>query len=280
MIDDNTPDAIATAQHLVALSEAAICPYEPEGYSQYAHVILPEGCKLQDISAALEKTQDTPNRKSGTVKLKSLDSLIAYAKEQAATATGYLYADPDSCTISAVFNDARGSAPGWRDHRAVLKFEHTPEFIKWKGNDRQPKEQGAFAEFIEDNMADIKPEDATTLLAVATTIQATSGITFSSAKRLQNGQNQLVYSETIDATAGKVGEGAITIPQTFELALRVFKNAEPWQFKARLKYRLHAGGVKFFYELDRPERVVEAAFKDYVEKVKEAGYTVLVGSPD
>lgn len=49
---------------------------------------------------------------------------------------------------------------------------------------------------------------------------------------------------------------------------------------ARLKYRLNQGSVKFWYELDRVERVVEDAFAGYVDKLRaESGYTVLLGAP-
>ena len=72
----------------------------------------------------------------------------------------------------------------------------------------------------------------------------------------------------------------ITIPKEFELGLRLFKNGDGYKLKARLKYRLVQGGIKFWYELDRPERAIEDAFNGYIDKVKaESGYTVLVGSP-
>lgn len=51
-------------------------------------------------------------------------------------------------------------------------------------------------------------------------------------------------------------------------------------FTARLKYRLASGGISFHYELDRPERVVETAFAEYTNQVREkGGYTVLIGTP-
>ena len=137
--------------------------------------------------------------------------------------------------------------------------------------------QSEFAEWIEDNMADIQDPGAAQLLDVATTIQATTGINFSSAKRLQNGQVQLQYTETIEARAGATG--ALEIPREFTLGLRIFKNGGGYLLKARLKYRLHSGGVKFHYELDRPERSVEDAFAGYVAILREkSGYQVLLGS--
>ena len=184
----------------------------------------------------------------------------------------------DFCKITAVFNDTRGTAAGWRDHRAEFKAEYTPEFYNWLRNNRQPKEQGAFAEFIEDNFADLAGDDAQTLLDVATTIQAKTNINFGSAKRLQNGQVQLTYTEDIDARAGAAG--ALEIPKEFTLGLRIFKNGDGYKLRARLKYRLASGSVKFWYELDRPERSVEAAFAGYVETLRDkSGYQVLIGTP-
>jgi hypothetical protein len=49
--------------------------------------------------------------------------------------------------------------------------------------------------------------------------------------------------------------------------------------RARLKYRLGAGKVKFWYELDRAENAIEDAFKAYVEQARASGYQVLIGRP-
>src|SRR6185369_12419611 len=112
--------------------------------------------------------------------------------DQAGADQSYIYADPDQRTICAVFNDHRAADAGWRDHRVDFKAEYTPEFDRWLLNNGASKARGQteFAEFIEDNLADITEPFAQQLLNVATTIQATSGINFSSAKRLQDGQTQ------------------------------------------------------------------------------------------
>ena len=242
----------------------------------YMHAVVPKDFKLENISKAVEEMQDTPRRFRGTVTLKDVASLLAYCSDQNAHYIGYLYADPDKRSITAVFNDHRGVEPGWRDHRAEFKAEYTPEFEKWMRNDKQPKTQGEFAEFIEDNFADITEPGAQVLLDIATTMQAKTDINFSSAKRLQNGQVQLQYTESINATAG--ANGALEIPKEFALGLRIFKNGGGYKLRARLKYRLNAGSVKFWYELDRPERAVEDAFAGYVDQVREGSeYQVLAG---
>lgn len=270
-------EALATAEALSANVAKAL---EPRHVGCSTFFTLPEGYKLEDVTSQLEKALPTRSRAQGTVNLGDVPSLLAYCTDQVAQERGYIYADPNTLTITAVFNDQRSTLhPGWRDHRATYTAQYTPEFKKWKENNGKAMGQQEFAEFIEDNYADLAGTDAQVLLAVATTIQATSGINFSSARRLQDGQTQLTYNEVIDAKAGS--DGALKIPQTFTLGLRIFANGDGYKLTARLKYRLAAGGsVKFWYELDRADRAVEDAFAGYVNTVREqSGYTVLIGRP-
>lgn len=269
-------DVLADTQALVALAGAAMAPQNINGHH---FVMVPKEFKREDITDAVEKAQPVPTRKRGAVALKDVTSFVAYCEDQGCSSTGYIYADPDARTMTAVFNDhCNIDDAGWRDHRATLKAEYTPEFERWLRNSGQHKSQTDFAEFIEDNFADVAGDDAQLLLNVATTIQAKTDINFSSAKRLESGQVQLTYNEVINATAG--ANGALTIPKTFTLGLRLFKNGAGYLIKARLKYRLGQGGVKFWYELDRPEKSVEDAFAGYIEQVtKDSGYAVLLGTP-
>lgn len=269
-------DSMAQSTAILALAGAAM---QSSNINGHHYVLVPNNFKREDITAAVEQAQPQPSRKRGTVALKDVSSFVTYCLDQGGGAAGYIYADPDARTMTAVFNDHRTlGVGGWRDHRAVLKAEYTPEFERWMRNSGQHKSQTEFAEFIEDNFADVAGDDAQTLLNVATTIQAKTDINFSSAKRLESGQVQLTYNEVINATAG--ANGALTIPKTFTIGLRLFKNGAGYLIKARLKYRLGQGGVKFWYELDRPEKSVEDAFTGYIEQVrKDSGYAVLLGAP-
>jgi uncharacterized protein YfdQ (DUF2303 family) len=274
MNTETTPDILKLA---TLLTNAASVAADAKSADDYKYIVVPQGYKVEDITAAVEKANPVAYRKRGRVELKDLASLAEYCKDQSAAATAYIYADPDQRSITAVFNDYKGDEAGWRDHRAVYKAEYTKEFTKWLERNGHSFTQTEFAEFIEDNFADLQGEHAPVLLEVATTLQAKTDINFSSAKRLQNGQSQLQYTENIDARAG--ANGALEIPKEFTLGIRIFKNGAGYKIKARLKYRLHAGGVKFFYELDRPERAIEDAFAGYVQTLRETtGHTVLLGA--
>ncbi len=136
--------------------------------------------------------------------------------------------------------------------------------------------QEDFAIFLEDNIADIAEPSGESLLSIALTLQAKTEANFSSSRRLDNGQVQFTYTENIDARAGT---GLIEIPREFAIGVRLFKNGEGYKIKARLKYRLASGQIKFWYELDRPENAVEDAFNSYVAQASESGYKLLYGRP-
>jgi uncharacterized protein YfdQ (DUF2303 family) len=269
-IDDSTIEKIG------ALTVAA-ANVRSVGDAHY--LVLPPEYKHVDITKAIEEALPEPHRKRGTVALADLPSFLAYVTEQAPAADTYIYANPETRTLTAVLNDHGRSfvgMPGWRDFRAVYTAELSREFSAWFKHDRTPMEQEQFATFLEDNVADIAEPSGETMLQVALTLQAKTEVAFSSHRRLDNGQVQLSYTETIDARAGA---GDIMIPREFALGLRLFKNGDGYKVRARLKYRLGAGKVKFWYELDRAENAIEDAFKAYVEQARASGYQVLIGRP-
>lgn len=272
MSNDITLDAAETIDKIQALVGAANGVRE---VGEATFMVVPKEFTHVDVTPLLDKLQPTPRRKSGTATLLNIDSFIGYVRDQRHNEplACLIYANPDTSTLTAVFND-HSLAPGWRDFRAEYKVEKSRELVSWLSNNKKALEQEEFAVFLEDNIADIVEPSGEMMLAMALTMQAKTEANFQSSRRLDNGQVQLSYTETIDARAGA---GQIEIPRTFTLGLRLFKNGEPWKLKARLKYRLGAGKVKFWYELDRPENVIEEAFDAYVARVTDAGYPVLIG---
>lgn len=262
-----------TIDRITELAHASISAQQVAGTTQF---LVPSGYTLHDLTEKIEKAQHAPNRKQGTVRLTSIDSFLQFAADQNQAGTGYIYADPEQQTLTAVFNDTKEHSTGWRDHRGVFKAELSRECANWIRNNKQNKEQEDFAIFLEDNIADIVEPSGDTLLTVALSLQAKTEVNFSSSKRLDNGQVQLTYTENMDARAAN---GTLEIPREFAIGVRIFKNSEGYKIKARLKYRLHSGRVKFWYELDRVENVIENAFADYITRANESGYTVLFGTP-
>jgi uncharacterized protein YfdQ (DUF2303 family) len=242
-------------------------------------LVLPQDYNHVDVTKKIEEALPEPYRKRGTVALSDLPSFLKYVSDQATPDDCYIYADPNTRSLVAVLNDHGADhegMPGWRDFRVTYDAELSREFAGWHKNDKRPMEQEEFATFLEDNIADIAEPSGETMLQIALTLSAKTEVNFNSHRRLDNGQVQLTYTETIDARAGA---GDVTIPREFALGLRLFKNGEGYKVRARLKYRLGAGKVKFWYELDRAENAIEDAFKAYVDKARESGFTVLIGKP-
>lgn len=267
---------------LTHLSEAieTICDMKlagamPQKTMDAYHVVVPDKHSFLNITEQIENTLPTPSRKKGHIKVHSLESLLHYAADQNAMHTGYIYADSNTRTITAVFNDQKSEhQTGWRDHRVSFTAETTIEFDRWFANNKTTVSQEDFAIFLEDNIADINNGEA--LLSVALSLQAKTEVNFNSSRRLDNGQVQLTYTENIEARAAG---GALDVPREFTLGIRIFKNGEGYAIRARLKYRLQSGKVRFWYELDRVENAIDDAFNGYIEQLKECGYTVLLGHP-
>lgn len=276
----NTPqehlhiDASAIEQ-IGALSLAASAVQTIDGTT---HLVLPKDHTHIDLTGAIERAGSAPRRKQGTVQLGDLESFNVFCVDQGSIVSTYIYADPDARSLTAVLNDhpQRNHVAGWRDLRAVYKAELSREFATWMGNNKKLMEQEDFAIFLEDNIADVVEPSGETLLTIALSLQAKTEVNFSSVKRLDNGQVQFAYTENIDARA--IG-GSIEIPREFTIGLRLFKNAEGYKVRARLKYRLTSAKVKFWYELDRPENAIEDAFQAYIKQARENGFTVLIGKP-
>lgn len=272
-LSSTTGDLVGLTEAIQALTAAAI---EIRAHEDTHQIILPPGWKREDITDLVAAQRPAPARKRGSVEIHDIPSFVLYCEDQAAKQNGYLYAITEKHCVVAVFNDHQAGA-GWQDHRATLVLTKTREAETWLRNNEAAMEQEAFAAFLEDNIADVVEPSGEVLLKVALTLQAKTDVSFRSARRLDNGQVQLQYSETIDARAG---DGAMEIPREFSIGIRFFKNVPGYKLRARLKYRLTAGKVRFWYELDRPLDAIEEAFRGIADEVQEkSGYPMLFGLP-
>lgn len=240
------------------------------------HIVVPIGWTHTDLTEKVRAAQPEPHRSRGDVQLGDLPSFTSFCKLLGAGTTwphARVYASQKNRTLACVLNDHGPTQPGWRDFTARYTVAFSREFNTWLSQNGKPLDQTAFAEFIEENHADIVEPFGDVLIRIATTLQAKTDVEFRSSKRLDNGQIQLTYVETIDARAG---DGALEIPREFAIGARLFENGEGYKVKARLKYRLLSGAVKFWFELDRPEKAIEDAFAAYITAAAEIGVPVLL----
>lgn len=227
--------------------------------------VVPEDAQAMVLD--LERFRETPDRKRGTIALHtaaSFSDFINRHKDERST----IFADRDACRFIGVLNDADGEGAHWADHRAVLAMKHTPEWLFWTAQDGNLLSQADFAGHIEDGQSEVREPDAATLLELAQTFHAKTGVNFRQSTILQSGQRQLTYEETTAASAGHSGQ--ITIPQEFILGVAPFVGSDAYKVTARLRFRLHNGTLSIGYQLVRPHEVIDAAFADAVEAIKTA----------
>lgn len=245
-------------------------------------VIVPEGYKVQNLT----DRDAAPARATGVVKLRDANSFVAYFNRQKRTES-LIYASLDPAKILGVIDDhmsyeeallldddAKGT--NWRGYRVEFAVPASREWKVWTGKDRQPLDQLAFAELIEDNLPDIQTPDGSTMLSVALNFEASKEGNFVSATRLQDGSTNFVWKEDVNATGNK-----IAMPSQITLNIPVFENGSAYPLDARIKYRVNNGTLKIWYELVRPHKVLEAAFRAIWSQIEEQTETkILLGSPE
>lgn len=277
-VDDRTDDALDAAAIIdAALAAAVPRPLGDDG--RYA-VVIPAGGRLEVIDLELEKGEETPRRKHERVQFYTAGSLGHYvSKHDVGDGSAVMFADADKATVVAILNAPTEDAAGWSDHRATLKLRVTPEWARWAKYDGSMLGQVEFAELIEQGIPEIAAPPAAELLELAQTFEAAQSAEFRSATRLDSGERVFAFSETIDARAGR--DGQLTIPAEFHLALAPFVGSSPRAVVARLRYRLRDGKLTLGYFLDRPDRVLEAAFEEVLEVLESstAGVLILDGNP-
>lgn len=235
------------------------------------------GRKVIDLTG--DEYRAFPARKTGTVVARDVAAFAQYYDKHADDASE-VYADLDAGTVTAVLDAHRGVDARWEGHWLQLKLTPTEPWKRWADKDRTLMPQVAFAEFLEDNLADIAPDpvDAATMLEVATTFQAKTRVNFSSATVLSSGALSLKYEETSDASGGAKGD--MVVPKVFAVALAPFDDVAPYKVQARLRHRIEGSSLKLQYILDRPQDVVRDAVKAVVEQVQDAtGVKVMRGNP-
>lgn len=224
-----------------------------------------------------------PHRKTGTVKVNDADSFVAYFAKHGEE--GAVYAQLEPARFVAVLNDDTATSAGHRDHRLDFTVRHSREWATWtKHNGRGAafNSNESFALFLEDNAPDIVKPDPAQMLAIALNFRVKHDVSFASAVRLGDGNTELAFSNVVSGSAQGSSGGKVKIPEQFTIRVPVFEglNAKTYEVDARFRYRLTEGKLAIWYDLVRPHKVVEAAFKDLWQQIQRAtGKTILNGAP-
>lgn len=237
-------------------------------------IALPPGWTMKELDDFVYR--DYPRRKTGNITLTTQDSFIDYITQHSIpNATSiYCYANYEMSVVRflSVINDHLGPSEGgqqWRDHLAFFNPESSVEWKRWQGNNKKVMSQIEFASYIEENLRDIASVEGMPtgqqLLEMALSFEANQDMRFKSAIRLQNGGVQMSFVQDDDSqTLAKM--------QMFDkisIGIPVFWNGDPYRIDARLRYRVRDSKLYFWYELIRPDKVIEDATKTLIASIKE-----------
>lgn len=259
---------IETARDVIAAS------MQPSVVGKTPIVVLPDNHHL----ASLDDYLLEPTRKTGTAALHTVDSLIAYVNDHKRPESRiFIDADYESGRIActAVIDEHRpgaAEAAGWRQHRAEFTPRRTTAWKEWLSNNKNKMSQQGFGNFLEYRLNDIVAPDGTqypagaAVLEFALNLAESKKVHFRQGTNLQNGNIQLEFiADDDDQTKGR-----LEAFRAFCLGLQPFQDADAYQVEAKLRYRItNDGGLHLWYELQQPEKVLEAATRDIVTKIVE-----------
>ncbi|NUU22895.1 MAG: DUF2303 family protein [Streptomycetaceae bacterium] len=215
-----------------------------------------------------DKHLPQPRRKTGRIVVDDAASFTHYYKKHADSGSE-TYVSIDHGRVTAILN-AHEATPNvefldedntarWGDHQLVLNLAQTDAWKRWTGRDRQLIRQADFADFIDDNRADIRKPSAADMLELVQHFQTQTRVTFNSAAVLANGNKRLVFTEETDAGAG--AKGQIEVPGQLELVIAPFEDS------ARLERQRN--------QLARELDAARAALRDLGQKPGPVGWVPL-----
>lgn len=217
----------------------------------------------------LEGLLDRPARIRAAVTLAGLPDLIAYVKTHFVAGDSVIFANPVDHSFKAIldYHGATSRNPdsdpqvlaSWCKHTADCKLVPSKAFKTWTGLTGWLK-QPDFADFLEDNEADILPPEnsSASMHSLIESFRATRTQTFSSFRNRDNGDGELTFkSET-------KGDTSVALPRQFHIAIPLYeRDREAIKISVLLKHDLDKEkGLVFAIRLLQVERILEKKWEE------------------
>lgn len=264
---DLTPDTVRT---LLDAGAVHVDTYlTADGAPDFLTAVVPTGYTIATVDLSeMDELRDAPRRTRGTATVTNVASWLAYFKKHEGGGAE-VFGDVDASTVVGILNAPTADEPAWGDHRVVLQLTHSAAWQAWTGLNERMVSQTDFAEHLEDRTPDLVTPDAATMLELAQSFQATTGVRFESGSRLHDGQRRFTYMETIEGKAGQRGQ--LDIPTSISIQVPVWRGVDiAVPMTARFRFRAGPDGLRLGYVLDRLEDVLDAAWESLLAELTAA----------
>ncbi|MCP1200091.1 DUF2303 family protein [Notoacmeibacter sp. MSK16QG-6] len=258
----------------------------------------------------VEKWRTRPARRKGQASAGTLSSFcdlinrhIAHdwpegTSEAAASKSAVVFADSTwtAPSLTAVLN-YHGVSPdqhGFGDHRIHYAFPLSEEWKAWVAANGEAMTQEDFALFLEDHIQELaSPDEASMawverdfqgtlatpskLMELSRGLQVNVNSKVKNEQKLQSGEGSIVFEEE---HTGRDGE-ALKIPSMFLLRIAPFFMGEETTVPVRLRYRVRAGSIVWFFQLWRPDKIITEEVRRAMAMVEDwTGLPVYEGMPE
>lgn len=205
-----------------------------------------------------------------------VDGFVDYINQFKVDGTRIFAALEPKPALRAVIDYHAPTQPALCGHVVSCAMQHSEEWKRWTGNDgaKNAMTQKGFGLLIEDNAKDVIVPSGGDLLQMALQFSSLRSVTFQSGQRLHDGTVSFEYKE-------EEKSGTARLPPQIQLALPVFR-ADKVAFKinARLKYVIKEGQLAIWYELERPDLVMDEAYQQVIADVAaRTGIALFRGMP-
>lgn len=267
-----------------------------------ASVPTEDGYELQSVEKFIDEMRDKPERRQGTIGADDLDSFVALtnrfkAENSVMFGRSSVTETSFSCGLISILNyhpaGSDNKVADNSDHVVRYDFPLSSELKTWLSKNKTPFNSREFAEFLEDNIADLvvaKPDAMRVTFGDETPSFATPSKIF----ELSRGIEVRVDEKVVNAFRNSDGSFAIQytqenkdstgqplkLPEWFALGIPVFDGGEVYQIPMRLRFRVKEGTITWSFEMYRKNDTFTTAFADACdEATKATALPLFNGSP-
>jgi uncharacterized protein YfdQ (DUF2303 family) len=256
------------------------------------------GTGIGSLSRLAEEWRSAPARKKGTAKPATLESFIdltnRHKDEHSVIFAQTTWPNPSLTAILNYNEEGDKGAARFGDHRFLYAFPITDEFKAWAEKDEQTMSQGDFAAFIEERVFELADATETEkiefgqmlrtefaspsrMVELSRGLQVNVASVAKAGLTLQSGEAEIQFVEQHQNAAGE----KLIVPGLFMIALPAFIGGEPVRIPVRLRYRVKAGTVVWFYQMYRwKEFLRDRVVNDLSIAKGETDLPTFEGSPE